>query len=343
MRNNATTLLVAIATLLLSLLVSCTKDSSLASPSSIGGATLTDNTPCSLTVGVQGTVLTRSTSISSDDEVAVSSLQVLVFRPDGALDAYGTVDNDTEITLSCTAGSRTAYAVVNAPSLASVSSEAGLLSTATLLSENSASAFQMIGSRTVTLPQAQTVTIDVERIVSRISIKSVTRSFTSASLAAKTFTIDEVFLVNVAGDNVFSLDGAPSTWFNQRAYSSEQAAFTHDAPAQSMENGATYSTVHSFYAYPNPTVDDSSETTWSARHTRLVLKTTLGTDTYYYPITLPSLEPNKSYEIENLTITRPGSDSPDVPVSFADCTFDLHVLDWTVVPVADPASESVTI
>ena len=109
--------------------------------------------------------------------------------------------------------------------------------------------------------------------------------------------------------------------------------FTHDAPAASVVNEEAYSTQHTFYCYPNKAAD-SDATSWSPRRTRLVLKTTLGTDTYYYPVTLPELENNKSYELE-LTITRPGSDNADMPVSFEDCAFEITVKPWTVVAVTD--------
>ena len=44
---------------------------------------------------------------------------------------------------------------------------------------------------------------------------------------------------------------------------------------------------------------------------------------------------NKSYEIAEVVLTRPGSDNPDEPVSFADATFSITVIDWTVVPVTE--------
>jgi hypothetical protein len=47
------------------------------------------------------------------------------------------------------------------------------------------------------------------------------------------------------------------------------------------------------------------------------------------------MDSNKSYEIEEVKITRPGSDDPDEPVSFADATFSVNVIDWTVVPVTE--------
>lgn len=93
------------------------------------------------------------------------------------------------------------------------------------------------------------------------------------------------------------------------------------------------------YAYPNPTEsrfengiyigDEAGE--WSIRPTRLVIETTLDGTKYYYPITLPALESNKTYEIENLVITRPGSDDPDIPVVVYDVPFKISILGWEQV------------
>ena len=47
-------------------------------------------------------VLTKSTTIMAANEEQVNNLQVFVFRGD-ALDAYASVDNDDELTVSCTA------------------------------------------------------------------------------------------------------------------------------------------------------------------------------------------------------------------------------------------------
>ena len=138
---------------------------------------------CELRVGIKGAWETKSTTITAADEVKVNNLQVLVFRGD-ALDAYGSVDDASEITLSCTAGEREVYAVVNAPSLAEISTKTALLATTSLLSQNSGDSFQMIGNKEVTLPQANTITVDVTRMAARIVIKKITRAFTVSSLAA---------------------------------------------------------------------------------------------------------------------------------------------------------------
>ena len=284
-----------------------------------------------LTVGI-ATGMTKSTTITAEDEVKVNNLQVFVFRGD-ALDAYGVADNASTVTVSCTKGNREVYAVVNAPDLKDIATKTDLLAAKSALSDNDESNFVMIGKTNADLPSELPVNVEVDRIVSKVVLKTVNRAFTSAALAALNFSIDEIFITNVAGDVNYGLTDNPLEWYNKMDYNSEMAMFTHDAPAASVVNEEAYSTQHTFYCYPNKAAD-SDATSWSPRRTRLVLKTTLGTDTYYYPVTLPELENNKSYELE-LTITRPGSDSPDNPVSFADCTFSISVKPWTVITVSD--------
>ena len=284
-----------------------------------------------LTVGI-ATGMTKSTTITADDEVKVNNLQVFVFRGD-ALDAYGVADNASTVTVSCTKGNREVYAVVNAPDLKDIATKTDLLAAKSALSDNDESNFVMIGKTNADLPSELPVNVEVDRIVSKVVLKTVNRAFTSAALAALNFSIDEIFITNVAGDVNYGLTDNPLEWYNKMDYNSEMAMFTHDAPAASVVNEEAYSTQHTFYCYPNKAAD-SDATSWSPRRTRLVLKTTLGTDTYYYPVTLPELENNKSYELE-LTITRPGSDNADMPVSFEDCAFEITVKPWTVVPVTD--------
>ena len=280
--------------------------------------------PCELTVGICGS-MTKATAVTKDNEAKVNDLQVFVFRGD-ELDAYASVDNAMELTLSCTAGEREVYALVNAPEYSMVSSKTALLAKVSELSATSLTNFEMVGSKSVTLPQASTVSIDVNRIASRVVLKKVTRNFTSAALQSLDFTVDAIYLINVAGNTSYDLTAAPGAWYNVAKYNSELPSLLHDAVGSKIANGASHNTAHSFYSYPN---DAASKTT------RLVIETTLGTTKYYYPINLPAMESNKSYEIAEVTITRPGSDDPDVPVSFADATFSINVIDWTVVPVED--------
>ena len=45
---------------------------------------------------------------------------------------------------------------------------------------------------------------------------------------------------------------------------------------------------------------------------------------------MPKMDSNKSYEINELKITRPGSDDPDKPIVIVDQDFKITVNDWTV-------------
>jgi hypothetical protein len=269
--------------------------------------------------------MTRATAVTTENEAKVNDLQVFVFRGND-LDAYATVDNAKELTLSCTAGEREVYALVNAPDYSAVPDKAALLAKVSELSANSLTNFEMVGSKSVTLPQASTVAIDVKRIASRVVLKKITRSFTSEALQALDFTVDAIYLINVAGNTSYDLTKAPATWYNVAKNNNELASLLYDAPASAIVNGQSYTPVHTFYGYPNDL---------SVNTTRLVIETTLGSTKYYYPINLPAMESNKSYEIEEVKITRPGSDNPDEPVSFADASFSVNVIDWTVVPVTE--------
>ena len=280
--------------------------------------------PCELTVGICG-AMTKATAVAADNEAKVNRLQVFVFRGDD-LDAYASVENAKELTLSCTAGERVVYALVNAPDYSTVPGKAALLAKVSELEANTLTNFEMVGSKTVTLPQSEKVSIDVNRIASRVVLKKITRSFTSAALQALDFTVDAIYLVNVAGNTSYDLTAAPAAWYNVAENKNELASLLYDAPAAPIVNGQSYPTAHTFYAYPNDLAVNT---------TRIVIETTLGETKYYYPINLPAMDSNKSYEIEEVKITRPGSDNPDEPVSFADATFSINVIDWTVVPVTE--------
>ena len=319
-------LIYAVAALAVTCVVSCKKDMMVAEDTS------SDSGVTELTVGINRS-LTKSTTITDGDEVKINSLQVFVFRDD-ALDAYASVENLSEVTLSCTKGERTVYALVNAPDMSHISSKKALLATRTSLSNYPEYGFEMIGSKDVVLPQTSTITIDVTRIVSRVVLKQVTRNFTTPALMDLEFKIDEVYLLNVADDITYALTGTSEYWINAGCYDGSLPELTHDSPELNIENEDYRPLNYRYYAYPNDS-EDSIDENWCPRRTRLVLKTSLGGKVYYYPITLPELEPNKSYEIENLTITRPGSDDPDEPVTFQEATFNINVLPWTVVPVTD--------
>ena len=270
------------------------------------------------------TKTTGEASTVSANEAKVNSLQVLVFRGD-FLDAYGTA-NASSVSVSCTAGTRTIYAVVNGPNLSAVTSLSALESTMVDLSSNSTSSFVMVGSTSATLPGTGSVSIPVSRMVSRIVLKKISRNFTAASLQSLSFKVDSIYVVNAAGNFNYKLNASPSKWYNEGKDKGEVTALLRDAPGVLIANNSSYSTPHYFYVMPNSA---------ASKTTRLVIVATLGTQKYYYPVDMPALQYNKSYEITGVTIKRGGSDNPNTPVTSSDISFSVSVNGWTTNDIAE--------
>lgn len=286
-------------------------------------------------VGNGGSATKSAVADFDDTHSEVTSIQFFVFDGE-VLDAYKKVTSGLSATMTVKTGSKTIWAVVNAPDINNVTTLTQLKSVNSALTDN-ASHFVMVGSTTETVPSEDPIEIEVKRIASRVVVKKVTAAFTNPAYAAMECNLVDMFLVNVPGDINLNLTNSPSTWYCQRAYGvvSGIADLLHTSGGSHDLNTSAFETVCRHYSYPNPTVADSQATTWSARHTRMVIEVQLGTETFYYPVTLPVLEPGKSYEIENLTITRKGSTSPDQPISLSDATFEISVKNWTVVPVTE--------
>jgi hypothetical protein len=59
----------------------------------------------------------------------------------------------------------------------------------------------------------------------------------------------------------------------------------------------------------------------------MVVQAKLGDGIYYYTVKLPAMQSNKCYNID-LTVTMPGSLSPDEPVKKEEASFSVTVTDW---------------
>lgn len=285
-----------------------------------------------LNVGVDGlgdSNLTTKASSASANETTVASLQIFVFKTDGSLDAYGT-GTSSSLSLSVTTGTRDIYAIVNAPSLNTIRTKSALLDATSNLTDNLTN-FVMTGAKLAQpISAASSISIAVSRLVARLAISKITNKMASVQYQSDAFVVTKIYVINVAGANNYGVTSLGSTWYNQMKYVSGAAdAILYDAVTSgTIAYNASLSSAHYFYVYPNSTATDTQSTTWGPRFTRLVVEATLGGKTYYYPISIPSIQQNKTYTVSELTITRPGSDSPDIPVSSATCTFSVTVTDW---------------
>lgn len=297
--------------------------------------------------GAPGTRVTGVTSNSTSSEAKVNSLQIFVFNGE-QLDGYGSSSGSLTATASCTAGTRDIWAVVNAPALTSVSSKSQLLATVSNLAAE-ISNFQMVGSKSETLQKDGNVKITVDRLAARVVLKGIKNALTNSSQASS-FKVLSVYLTNVAGDVDFghSSSYTVSKWYNRRGYQSANnlGSFTYDAVNKTIASGATDSEAHYFYSMPNANAAAVGGP-WTPRAARLVIKAEIAGVVYDYPITLPALESNKSYEISLVTITRLGNpddgnepnSNDDIdeekPVVGFDQGFEITVNPWTVVTITE--------
>lgn len=320
-----------------------------------------------LTAKIVSPFNTKATVADEESEAKVNAIDVFVFRTvsgGSVVDGYKRIEEFQDVVVPCTKGQRKIYAIVNSDEdLSGVTTEADLCAIVSKLqnnhSEGALTNFVMMGTKDVEITSATTVEIAVDRLAARVWVKKITKNFSAAGLQDSEFKIVRMYLTNVVNQINLGRDFVPDAteayWYNMMQYDetaekvSEKDKFilrtgcAGIVPGTRTEPGSVDLAVeNAMYAYPNPTQSDNLEGStgmytgpeggpWSIRPTRLVIEATLDGQLYYYPITLPSLEYNKSYEISNLVITRPGSDDPDMPVVGFDVPFHITVNDWTQV------------
>lgn len=300
---------------------------------------------------------TKATVADTENEAKIKTLQVFVFNGDN-IDVYGS-STGSSVTVSATQGDRDIYALVNAPaSLSSITTKSALLAAeSTLSQDNAADGFVMVGSKSVTLAASNTVEINVDRIAARIKIDKVTRAFTAdglKALEASDVKIIRFYLTDVADNQNYAKSASVTSWLssslNDPASILTSSSLVYDklSSAAAIAQDASYSTPHSLYAYPNPTSVDGS----SAKITRLVVELQINGSFYTYPILIAGIQSNRSYEIKELRITRPGNPSDgddlieegeDDPIAGSSATFNIVVNDWEQVFITSSGAEEGTV
>ncbi len=343
-------------------LASCSRE---AKPSVAG-----DGKPVEVTVEIRGASGTRVTGLVNQDgrndaasEAKVDSLQIFVFNGNER-EAYRKVKNSLSALVPATSGERTIWAVVNAPDLDEVVTLDGLQGAVTRLSENYADSFVMTGSVSQELVDGGQVPITVKRIVARVSINKISTDLKDYR-ANFQVRIHGIYMINVAGDNNYAVNGEPGQWVNKLKHedASYDALLADALSAVVVKNSVynedgsiatdnSYRNEHVFYPYPNAfgtdvegyTPDYSDE--WTPRGSILVIEATMldasgepiviapdqrpGQTVGYYPIVLPHLERNKTYVIDEVCITRlPGLD-PYKPIETGETQVTITVNEWEV-------------
>ena len=291
-----------------------------------------------ITFDLGGDALTKATAAGSEN--AVSSLQVLLFR-NGTL--YGS-GKSTASSLSMEVGPGTynCYAFVNDPtdwSGNASATESGITSAVSKLESNTTSMFVMFGklaNKEITASTKE-VTIPVNRFVSKVEIDKISVNFDAEQYYdGMALKVTGIYLTNVFGTCPYSMTPSTSpaaggTWYNKMGYVSEAKVNTLLSETGlniTIEDNASHSNAHYFYAYPNACSTDSQSGTWSARKTRLVIEAELDGEECYYHIDIPDMKPNTLYKITECTIKNVGGSSPEENFSAANLTFKISITDW---------------
>ena len=279
-------------------------------------------------------------------EAAVASWTLLLYR-DGRLAEAGTSSSGSTIRKTLSAGDYTAFAVVNPPPSfdpARFPAPGAIAGAESALGDNAPGRLVMAGQRTVTVPvpDGSVQRIGVDRLVCKAGIQKISVQFDNPDLAARPFRLKGVYLTNCYGQSRYGSDWTAadilsdaSAWFNRMGFHSEAgvdgllAETGLDIP---VTEGRPHTQEHVFYYYPNPLPAslDTRSGTWNRRRTRLVLEAQIGDRTYYYPVTLPESQRNRTYLIEEAVIRKLGSLDPDRDVPGAvDVTFSASPDDWS--------------
>ena len=274
---------------------------------------------------------TRATGTAG--EAAVDDWALLLYR-DGRLAEAGTSSSGSAIRKTLLAGDYTAYAVVNPPASfapAGFTDPGALAGAESALGDNAPGRLVMAGRRTVTVPvrDGSVQRIGVDRLVCKAGIRKISVQFANPDLAALPFRLKGIYLTNCYGKSRYGSDWTAgdilsdaSAWYNRMGFHSEVGV-----------NGLLAETgldIPVTAPNPLPGTLDTRSGTWARRRTRLVLEAQVGERTYYYPITLPESQRNRTYLIEEAVIRTLGSLDPekDQPGSI-EVTFRTSTEDWS--------------
>lgn len=205
---------------------------------------------------------------------------------------------------------------------------------------------------------AQEMDLCVRRLVAMVKLSAVTVDFSQTSLAGSGFKITGLYLKNAVGRARMGLDGNTADtgtdgsvsflplssaqyangnyWYNKMKMVSGCPVVLTDSNfnVPCTTAGTATAIGRCLFTFPNATDTDSTSSTWSARRTRLIVKASVtGEDSSvdtYYTFTLPPLESNKVYNIQNIHITQMGKadDNTDTVLSGGQITPTVTVDDW---------------
>ena len=338
------------AALLIGSLASCKKQDTFDAPR----AQQQSATKVALSVGIKSTA-TKATEDGTAAENTVSNIQVFVFKANGSAFVYeaSAKADATSLDMIVTSGDKTVLVLVNeADDLTAMTDYHAILAVANSLKDNGASNFMMVGSTTYTVTETNhSIVVPVNRVAARFKIKKVTNELRNDK--DKNVKVRRAYLSNVPVANNYTLTLAASNFYattgiNENldlddspvAAGAEKTAvngFIYKSIASDIVAAdASYSTEIVLYGYPND---------GATKKTLLVLEMEVDGKYYTYPVEIPVIAANNSYEISEFVLRSLGNSSDgddDIdegnendPITNITASFSVEVLPWTVNAIAN--------
>lgn len=258
------------------------------------------------------------------EEDRVENVQVFVFDMQDQIQNSG-YSGGSSLSLTCTTGEKKFAALVNAPECSGIKTLQDLEALTSDFSDNGLGHFIMSGQSVQEIHASQSVSIPVNRLVSKVVLSEVCNNFKLQQHKEMDFVVESVFVVNAAGSVGYLADSDCATWINSglsdmsQIISASGELLYDDLPDTPVTWGQTAEFANALYCYPNMSEEVVSY---------LVVEAVLGNSRCYYPVPLPQMQSNVCYSV-SLTVTMPGSPSPDIPVQKGDATFSVVVADWS--------------
>ena len=266
-------------------------------------------------------VITRA---SGESDANVKNFQVFIFQDD-KLEATSWGPSAPQ-TLKLTKGVKKVAVLVNHQKINDVSTYDELKARSFDLAANAPNALLMFGEDGLNLSGDISTTIDVSRLTARVELQKITNALELEAYKDSVMTLKRVYLINAVGERTVAGEYENAKWYNLGKFVSGDCngLLLEEAERQIQSEGSQLN--YCFYTYPN---------SGSSSPVRLVAEIAIGSDIWYYPVTIPDVLANNRYIVSNLKITRIGVDDPDQKIDYAEGGISIEVKSWEDINVGE--------
>ena len=266
-------------------------------------------------------VITRA---SGESDANVKNFQVFIFQDD-KLEATSWGPSAPQ-TLKLTKGVKKVAVLVNHQKINDVSTYDELKARSFDLAANAPNALLMFGEDTLHLSGNRSDIVDVSRLTARVELQKITNALELEAYKDSVMTLKRVYLINAVGERTVAGEYENAKWYNLGKFVSGDCngLLLEEAERQIQSEGSQLN--YCFYTYPN---------SGSSSPVRLVAEIAIGSDIWYYPVTIPDVLANNRYIVSNLKITRIGVDDPDQKIDYAEGGISIEVKSWEDINVGE--------